>query len=71
VAIEIGPLDEAVALCWTETGGPQVTAAGGKGFGATLIEMSVTRQLGGRLRYDWRPEGLRVEARIPKQMMAR
>lgn len=71
VAIDIGPLGEAVTLCWTETGGPQIGTIGDKGFGATLIEMSVTRQLGGTLDYDWRSEGLHVEARIPRKMMAR
>jgi two-component sensor histidine kinase len=42
-----------------------------RGFGATLIEMSVTRQLDGTLDYDWHPEGLRVEVRIPTEVMAR
>lgn len=71
VAIGIGPLNEVVTLSWTELGGPQVGMVATRGFGATLIEMSVTRQLGGTLHYDWRPEGLHVQARIPKQMMAR
>jgi PAS domain S-box-containing protein len=60
-----------VELSWTERGGPPVNAATERGFGATLIDMSVTRQLGGALDYDWRTEGLRVVARIPVQMMAR
>jgi PAS domain S-box-containing protein len=60
-----------VSLTWTERGGPPVKPATEQGFGATLIDMSVTRQLGGTLDYDWREEGLRVCARIPAEMMSR
>jgi two-component sensor histidine kinase len=62
---------EFVSLTWTERGGPPVRPATEQGFGATLIDMSVTRQLGGTLEYDWREEGLCVRAQIPVEMMAR
>jgi hypothetical protein len=42
-----------------------------QGFAATLREMSIRRQLSGTLDYDWRDEGLCVQARIKVQMMAR
>jgi PAS domain S-box-containing protein len=71
VEIELDTGGGAFALTWTERGGPPVKPPTEAGFGATLIEMSVTRQLGGRLEYDWRDDGLRVEARIPIEMMAR
>jgi two-component sensor histidine kinase len=72
VEIEIDTADgEFVALGWTERGGPPVQLATERGFGAVLIDMSITRQLGGTLDYDWRAEGLCVRARIPAQMMAR
>ena len=61
---------EAIKLTWRETGGPPVPQNPQPGFGQSLIEMSVTRQLGGALAYDWRPEGLRVTARIPVHTMA-
>lgn len=63
--------DEAIELTWTETGGLPVPPTTLPGFGQSLIEMSVTRQLGGTLAYDWRPNGLQVMARIPVHTMAR
>lgn len=71
VEIGIETDDDTVALSWTESGGPPVPAVTSPGFGSTLIDMSVKRQLGGTLDYDWRKEGLCVKARIPMQMMAR
>lgn len=62
---------DCIALTWSETGGPPVQHPSEPGFGASLIEMSITRQLGGTLDYDWRKQGLRVRARIPAEMMAR
>lgn len=70
VEIVIGQ-DDDIALEWIESGGPPVATAGERGFGGELIEMSVTRQLGGALRYDWRREGLRVTATVPCRAMAR
>jgi PAS domain S-box-containing protein len=62
---------EAIVLAWTEHDGPPVKSVVERGFGGTLIEMSIKRQLGGMLDYDWRDDGLRVQAQIPAQMMAR
>ncbi len=72
VSIEIDTADPAViVLTWHETGGPPAHLDPQPGFGTTLIEMSVTRQLGGTLERDWHDEGLRVRATIPAQMMSR
>jgi PAS domain S-box-containing protein len=72
VEIEVETADPAIiTLNWAERGGPPVKPTATTGFGSTLIEMSVTRQLGGTIEYDWRPEGLHVQARIPIKMMAR
>lgn len=54
----------ALRFTWTETGGPAVTAPAGAGFGSTLVRRSVEGQLGGRLAYDWRPDGLVLDALI-------
>lgn len=70
VEIRIVTGDE-IELGWSEHGGPPVVPAVEAGFGASLIDMSVTRQLGGTLAYDWRREGLRVIARIPAAAMSR
>lgn len=72
VEIAIDTSDPAlIVLTWTEAGGPPIRPASERGFGASLIEMSITRQLGGTLDYDWREEGLCVRATIPAQTMAR
>ncbi|MCB2076412.1 MAG: PAS domain-containing protein [Novosphingobium sp.] len=62
---------EMIVLGWRESGGPAVVPAAEQGFGSRLIEMSVTRQLGGELRYDWLSDGVFVEARIPASAMTR
>lgn len=60
-----------IELTWRETGGPPVRRHRRSGFGSSLIEMSVQRQLGGSLDYDWSEEGLCVTARIPGGLLAR
>jgi PAS domain S-box-containing protein len=62
---------DGVELVWSESGGPKVRDAGERGFGTSLVEMSIVRQLGGTLDYDWRDEGLRVVARVPSDVLAR
>lgn len=70
VRIEISD-DDPLVLSWIEAGGPPVLSPASGGFGGNLIEMSIARQLGGELHYDWRPAGLRVTARIPQGAMVR
>jgi len=60
-----------VELEWSETGGPLVGGSGRPGFGSSLVELSIGRQLGGKLNYQWRKEGLRVTARLPAKMLMR
>lgn len=53
-------------LSWHERGGPPVAGPPTRrGFGATLIEATMRRQLGGEMRLDWRPEGLWAEMELP------
>ena len=49
---------ERLNIRWCEQGGPKIRPPDHKGFGTTVISASVERQLGGTLRYDWRPDGL-------------
>lgn len=63
--------DGQIELDWSEDGGPPVLAAGKPGFGSSLVEMSIVRQLGGTLDYDWCKQGLRVVACIPVDVFAR
>lgn len=60
-----------ISLLWRERGGPPVSPPAECGFGANLIEMSIVRQLGGRLDHQWSAEGLSVTAIIPAATMAR
>jgi two-component sensor histidine kinase len=51
---------------WEETGGPAIVAppqAGG--FGSVLTERSITGQLGGKIEYDWRRNGLKLKLSVP------
>jgi two-component sensor histidine kinase len=61
----------AVALTWTEQGGPPVAEAPKlEGFGSLLARKSITGQLGGDLAYEWRPEGLCVRMALPLDRLA-
>jgi two-component sensor histidine kinase len=53
-------------LEWEETGGPEIVAppqAGG--FGSVVTERSVAGQLGGKIEYDWRRNGLKLKVIVP------
>ncbi|MBI1683866.1 sensor histidine kinase [Caulobacter hibisci] len=52
-------------LTWIESGGPAVSEPSTFGFGARLIENLTQRELKGRSRFDFRPEGLCFEAWLP------
>jgi PAS domain S-box-containing protein len=56
--------DGQLALRWTESGGPKVTAPERKGFGSRLIEGTIGH-LGGKAHFDWRSEGLVCEIAVP------
>lgn len=60
-----------VEIAWSESGGPIIAEPSEFGFGSSLIDMSIIRQLGGKLDYAWNPEGLRVTARIAALALAR
>lgn len=54
-----------VLLVWTETGGPEITAAPAlTGYGSKLVGRMVAGQLSGELAYDWQRCGLVVTARM-------
>jgi len=51
---------------WEEKGGPIIVAppqAGG--FGSVLTDRSIVAQLGGKIEYDWRRDGLRLRVTVP------
>lgn len=53
-------------LRWTEMGGPPVEGVPARrGFGARVLEGTVSQQLGGTVRLDWRRSGLVCEIEVP------
>ena len=64
-------VDGGFELVWIETGGPAVTAPQRTGFGSSLTRISVEGQLGGKLDYDWRPQGLVLTLTLPRSAMSR
>lgn len=68
IDIETG---ESVRLRWADHGGPRIDVATRSGFGSRLIEMSIGRQLGGTVDWDWDPAGLRVTATVPLASLCR
>ena len=41
-----------------------------RGFGYRLAELSIVRQLGGTLEFDWLPQGVVITATIPANHLA-
>lgn len=71
VEIALSENGDDAELTWSESGGPPVLPSSENGFGAALIDMSIHRQLGGRVEYDWRRTGLVVRAIVPRSALAR
>jgi PAS domain S-box-containing protein len=61
IDIEISRRDPSIMMTWREEGGPVVAGEPDRtGFGTRLAEMSIEQQLGGVIRRDWSPGGLRL-----------
>lgn len=58
--------EEALVVQWRETGGPVVEPPKARGFGTRLIERSVTHGIGGKLDYQFLPEGVFCRISIPR-----
>jgi PAS domain S-box-containing protein len=55
-----------LVLNWSETGGPVARTPVVQGFGTRIIVTSIERQLGGKVAFEWRPEGLHCTFSIPR-----
>lgn len=72
VSIVIREAEGTITMTWSESGGPAVSGEPSHtGFGTRLAEMSVERQLGGKLARIWRPQGLVVEIVVAGNRLAR
>jgi two-component sensor histidine kinase len=58
-----------IHIRWQESGGPDVRAPERAGFGSVLVNSAVSSQ-GGRISYDWNPDGLRVLIAAPLERVA-
>ncbi len=61
VTVDTVRVGDDLTITWTERNGPYLAGAPTvTGFGTRLAELSVERQLGGKIDYRWDPEGLQV-----------
>ncbi|HTV29043.1 MAG TPA: PAS domain S-box protein [Xanthobacteraceae bacterium] len=52
-----------LVIRWTETNGPPVKAPTRQGFGTRVLDRAI-HQLNGRMRFDWRTEGLACDIEV-------
>jgi two-component sensor histidine kinase len=64
VEIEWDADEKDIRLQWREAGGPTTKPPERQGNGARLVNATI-QQLGGKIEYDWRPEGLIARLRLP------
>jgi two-component sensor histidine kinase len=64
VEIEWDADEKDMRLHWREAGGPTTNPPEMQGNGVRLINATI-QQLGGKIEYDWRPEGLIARLRLP------
>lgn len=72
--IDIGWTEEDghVALSWLERGGPKLAHSPDRfGFGTKLLQDTVTRQFGGTISHEWKPEGLALAITLPADALHR
>jgi len=56
---------DTLVLQWQESGGPTVAPPPARSFGLNVIRASIESQLGGKVAFDWNPQGLRCTLSIP------
>ena len=59
--------DGGVALVWSESGGPPVTAPDRRGFGSSLIERALALETGGEAILRYEPAGVICDIGLPAQ----
>jgi two-component sensor histidine kinase len=61
----------ALTLIWKERGGPAVRPPTRRGFGGELITGAVPHELQGDVRWEFEPDGVRCEIRVPSEWVER
>ena len=69
VEISLQSHEQGLTLIWTETGGPAVSPPQRKGFGSTLLENAVPKDLRGQLNISFAPEGLQAQIDLPPEVL--
>ncbi|MBE9605651.1 PAS domain S-box protein [Acetobacteraceae bacterium H6797] len=70
VLVETAFEGEDFTLTWRERGGPELEGAPiRQGFGRFLTQATVQGQLGGRIEWDWQPEGAVIHLSIPRERL--
>jgi two-component sensor histidine kinase len=59
------PAGNRMRLRWQESGGPQVTLPGRKGFGSRLIQLGLAQDLDGEARLDFESAGVVCRIAMP------
>jgi PAS domain S-box-containing protein len=55
---------------WTESGGPRISPPARQGFGTKLIQRGLAQQLGGEIKLDFAPAGVRCVITFPLETVA-
>ena len=71
IVIRTSELGQVTRMSWEERGGPLVSQPQQEGFGSKLIELSIVRQMGGRIERTWAEQGLSVNLYVPASSMRR
>lgn len=58
-----------VTIEWKEQGGPAIAAPPRPAFGLSLTQLTIERQLGGKLTLDWQSDGLHARAQFPREQL--
>jgi two-component sensor histidine kinase/PAS domain-containing protein len=69
-ALTSGPGPAALLVEWTESGGPRVSPPKRQGFGTKLIQRGLAQQLGGEIKLDFAPSGIRCVITFPIETIA-
>src|SRR6516164_1004427 len=64
VEIDSDTDEKDIRLRWREAGGPVATSPDKQGYGTRLVNFTM-QQLGGKIDYDWLPEGLAARMQLP------
>jgi PAS domain S-box-containing protein len=65
--VELGESGDELRLVWQEDGGPAVDLPAVAGFGTTMLSQAIEYQHEGKVKLDWRKEGLVCHLTVPLQ----